>query len=354
MKIGILTFQHARNFGALLQCYALQEILKKKGYNVNIIDYRQKNIHNSNKFDYKLIFKYIIKLRPFATYYEFKAQWNRFKSTSNYREFCNKFLSLTKPCKNTNIPHFDKYIIGSDQVWSLACTGNELDETYFGNFKHSQNSILIGYAISTNMTSLNYIKKNNLKKYISNFNYISFRENEIANKIADFTGIRYPVVLDPTLLVTTEIYNPLLNNKWRNKKYIVTYNLRGYKDKIDDEVKKIALKNGCEIVDLSFSKYKVSDFVSAIKYSEIVITSSFHATVFAIIFHKPLYAIKLNDNHDERYVNLLQTLKIENCLCNINFSENPHPKISWNKVDELLDNIRKESLDYLTNSINQY
>lgn len=351
MKIGILTFQHARNFGALLQCYALQEILKKEGYDVSIIDYRQKNIDNSNKFNYKLIIKYIIKLRPLATYYTFKAQWKKLKGTINYKIFANNFFLLTRPCQNTNIPNFDKYIIGSDQVWSLACTGNELDETYFGNFNHLPTSTLIGYAISTNMTSLNCLGSNNLRKYISNFNYVSFREKEIANKIEDFTGIKYPVVLDPTLLATAEIYTPLINNKWHNKKYIVTYNLRGYRNEINNEAQKIALEYGYEIIDLSFSKNKVTDFISIIKHSRIVITSSFHATVFAIIFHKPLYAIKLNDGHDDRYVNLLQTLKMNDCLCNIHYAEKPYPSINWSEVESILAYNRKESQEYLINSL---
>lgn len=351
MRIGILTFQHARNFGALLQCYALQEILKKEGHNIGIIDYRQKNIDKSNKFNYRLILKYMAKLRPLAAYYTFKAQWKRLKSTINYRQFTHKFLSLTQPCLNSNIPNFDRYIIGSDQVWSLACTGNELDETYFGNFNHSHTSTLIGYAISTNIASLNYVGSNNLKKYISNFNNVSFREKKIANKVEDFTGIKYPVVLDPTLLATAETYNPLIDNKLCNKKYIVTYNLRGHKNEIDSEARKIALKYGYEIIDLSFSKNKVTEFISVIKNSKIVITSSFHATVFAIIFHKPLYAIKLNDGHDERYVNLLQTLKMENCLCNLYYADKLYPPINWTEVENILANKRKESLDYLINSL---
>lgn len=351
MKIGILTFQHARNFGALLQCYALQETLKKEGYNVKVIDYRQKSIDSSNNFNYKLIIKYLLSLRPLATYYTFKAQWDKLKCTINYKSFSNKFLSLTRPCRNYDIPNFDRYVIGSDQVWSIACTGNELDETYFGNFPHCTNSKLIGYAISTNMYSLNYLGANNIRKYTDNFSNLSFRENNIDNKIKDYTGTSYPVVLDPTLLVTADIYYPLIKRNWQNKKYIVTYNLRGNKKEIEKNAQKVALKYGYDIIDLSFSKHKVSDFISIIKYSQLVITSSFHATVFAVLFHRPLYAIKLNDGHDERYVSILQTLNMENCLCDINFIEKTLPNINWIEVDNILAVKRKESLDFLVNSI---
>ena len=40
MKIGILTFHFGNNYGGLLQCYALQEVLKRAGYEVEIINYR--------------------------------------------------------------------------------------------------------------------------------------------------------------------------------------------------------------------------------------------------------------------------------------------------------------------------
>lgn len=353
MKIGILTFQSARNFGALLQCYALQEILKKAGHNVYIINYKQKNISNYNRFNYKLIIRYLLKLKPLAAYYTFIGQKRKIKLTKRHKAFANKYLSLTRPCKKFNIPYFDKYIIGSDQVWSLICTDGELDETYFGCFKRPLDSKLIGYAISSNQISLEKLGKERIMEYLNNFSSLSFREQNISESIKLFSKRKYPVVLDPTLLAMPDIYNNLLNEKITEKQYIVTYNLRKHKKEIDIEANRLASKLGYEVIDISFYNNDVVDFVSLIKNSKLVVTSSFHGVAFSIIFHKPLYSIRLNDGHDDRSENILKSLKMENCIHNINFSDNPVPLIDWERVECFLKKMREESLNFLIKSISE-
>lgn len=350
-KIGILTFQLARNYGALLQCFALQEILLKLNYKVEVIDYRQEHINSSNKFNYKLILKYLINLRPLAAYYTIKPQLKRLRSTIKYKSFVDKYLLLSNPCDSNNIPDLPTYILGSDQIWSIDCTGNKLDEVYFGEFSHRSSSKLIGYAISTNKRSINIIGRERLKNYINKFSAISFREKTIADELRQLLAKNYPVVIDPTLLAPIDVYSPLINDKWSKTDYIVTYNLRGHKDIIYNETNKIAYKYRYKIIDVNFSKYSVADFVSLIKYSKIVVTSSFHATVFAIIFHKPLFSIKLYDGHDERYCNLLKTLGLDVCLTNLHFSEKDIPDIDWDMVESKLSSLREDSMRYLKNSL---
>lgn len=350
MKIGILTFQLVRNYGALLQCYALQEVLKCFSKDVCVIDYRQKNINQRNKFNYKLIISYLVRFRPLAAYYTFLGQRKKIYETRVYRMFVKRYLNLTKACNSKNIPYCNKYILGSDQIWSIACTDGEIDETYFGEFLHN-NSLLIGYAISTNIKSINVIGENRLNRYISNFSSISFREANIAEFISAMMNKKFDVVLDPTLLASRKIYTRLLNNKWKNKQYIVTYNLRGKINEINNEAKKVSEKYGYDIIDISFAKYSVSDFVSLIKDAKIVITSSFHGTVFSIIFHKPLYSIVLNDGHDSRSVDLLISLGMKDNLFNVNFSESNLPNVDWDDVERKIQNKRSESMNFLYKSI---
>ena len=40
MKIGILTFHAAQNYGAVLQCRCLYEVLRGLGHEVHVLDYR--------------------------------------------------------------------------------------------------------------------------------------------------------------------------------------------------------------------------------------------------------------------------------------------------------------------------
>ena len=133
MKIGILTFHRAENFGAALQVYALQEKLKSLGYEVNVIDYRCNAIEQKYKlftlgyfFERKNIF---ISLQTmFERILTFNLRKNK---RSKYILFWNKYLQLSKSCTLKNIPtSYDYYICGSDQIWNPGIL-NGIDPVFF-------------------------------------------------------------------------------------------------------------------------------------------------------------------------------------------------------------------------------
>lgn len=354
MKIGILTFHRAHNYGAALQCYALQETLRLLGYDVYVIDYRQPTLEYAYKYwNFLTILKSLKCPKLFFKY--LRSLPKRKKGIRIFEEF-SCFLKLTKRCDSTNIPQdFDAYIIGSDQLWVSKWTGGSLDSVYTGFFAHSKNSKIFSYAISVNRNTLDEYSDGKWEKIASNFCNISFREREMAELLCSRINLKIRTDIDPTLLLDKGIWDRLTNEKWKHTKYILTYHLPGRFDGMSEKefiekVKGIANQMHCDVVPLYPMQYTVTNFVSLFKYASGVITTSFHATVFSIIYKKPLMSIVLDDGFDNRYVNLLQSIGASDALVDKDLNGGVFPNLNYRDISVKLEKLRKESIDYL-NSI---
>lgn len=357
MKVGILTYHRAHNYGAVLQCYALQEVLKSMGHDVWVIDYKQEFIDRlyCPKFNIKHLIKLLLLFRVarilkfFSIYHEQKRRKHFFD------DFKRNYLHCTEEFSAETIGQdFDAYVIGSDQVWGLHCT-NGFDPVYWGQFTRSANSRLFGYAISANGDYKGIISRDCLVRYFNSFEDISFRESSTRDDFAEYTGIVKEVSLDPTLLTDKCIWQPLLNKKKNVKKYVVVYQIRRlphYRSMLEDKASSFAKNKGYELIDLTNMEFPVPEFVSLIANAECVFTSSFHATVFSIIFGKPFYSFKLYDGHDNRYENLLKVLGLTAHLAD-EFSaiDDAMPISQIDVVREKLVELRKSSLEYLERSL---
>lgn len=356
MKIGILTFHRAHNYGAVLQCYALQEALKALGYDVSVIDYRQPALEMAyKKWGLITFLNNLFHPRAILGYIRYSSKRN--EGIKLFSEF-SKNLNLTKACKHSNIPtNFDSYVVGSDQVWVPRWTGGVLDEVYTGFFKHSKTSNVFSYAISLNQSSIEEVPIETWKDVVNNFKVLSFREAEIGVEISQITQFPSRIDIDPTLLLDKEKWDSITNNKWKGKRYLLTYHLPGRyaglsKDSFNGKALQIAKSMNCEVISLYPMKYSVNDFVSLFKYAQGIITTSFHATVFALIYEKPLMSVVLNDGYDNRYVELLNAVGASVALVDKELNSGIFPKIDYNKVSALRKNLAVPSLDYLKNIIN--
>ena len=356
MKIGIITVHRAYNYGSVLQCYALQEYLKSLGHDVWVIDYRQKWTEATYK--------------PFSLYYIWQmvkrkdihtivAYWRGRRGKRLYVEMSKqmfspfmKMLNLTNPCCRRIPTDFDVYLIGSDQLWSFQCVGGK-DEIYTGNFKHPAGSRVIGYAISVGTDSLLRLGANELKRIIVNFDKLSLREEENTKIINEFTGLKLPVTVDPVLLTESSVWEPMVNDEWKQRNYVVIYQARpvsGNPDYLKEKADVLARQIKCEVVELNTMAYSVSDFISAIKYAKYVLTTSFHAVVFALLMETPCYAIRLGDGLDVRYVDLLSKIGLERELVGKEFVPVPF-SVDFCKAKEKLKVYRQESIAFLQGTI---
>lgn len=376
-KVGIVTFHLAHNYGAVLQAYALTTYLKKYNNNdVEMINYYNKRVYGSYKIFKpfrKNLIKYCSQLLEDIRFYNDNKE--RYKT---FEKFINNNFKLTKRFKNVcslnqKNMYYDFLITGSDQVWNKKIVG-ELSDVYTLNILNGDNNIKkISYAASIGNTDM---VKNNMEEYknkLNQINYISVRENDAYKVLKEILPKEKKImqVLDPTLLLTKKEWNEFLKNNQPEcireaEKYIIAYDVAP-----NDEFIKIA-NYVSSITDLkiiyfdkknpgfknkSISAYKRGpvSFVNYIKNAEYVITTSFHATVFSIIFNKKFFVIP-HKQTGSRVISLLDLLNIKDRVYN-DFDDfkniNINKAVKWNLVEEKLSKEREKSVKWLKSAMGE-
>lgn len=360
MKVGILTFHRAQNYGAVLQCYALQETLRGLGHDVSVIDYRQPWIEEF----YKVLSPSMLRRNSGSLSGLSAFLRNRLKKfmvsplkASHFRSFRNDFLRLSASCGKDDIPQdYDVYVIGSDQLWSLHCLGGNLDPVYLGDFRRTGQSKLIGYAVSADMHSVES-SRGIIASYAPLFDALSMREKAVADKVTEISGKNCDVCLDPTLLADVSLWDPVIDDRWKGRDYVLVYEVRWneqtrglLRKKAEELARRVG--NGCEVIDLSSVRYTVRDFVSLFKYAKYVMTTSFHGVVFSLIFGTPFYVMPLWGGYDLRYMELLGSVGAEDRVISSDSCPEPLP-MDFSALHERLQHRREASLAYLAENIVQ-
>lgn len=356
-SIAILTFSRACNYGAVLQAYALKKYLENKNYNVQIINYKQKDIENSSK-----IFLWKDSNRKFSiralisslVYLKF-----RLSRKLKFWRFSCKYLDRNSKIIHTykDIPtNFDIYIHGSDQLWNPKLVG--FDKVYWGYYKIKNNSYRITYAMSFESNSISKLRQNDIKDALNNFKYISLREDFLIDNLSPFTQKNIYSVLDPTLLVNSNIWEKFCVKR-NTKPYLLFYQV-GVTDLnkhiINDISNKLNLKikvvSG-PILRRNFYKNNPSpeEFLTLLYNASFIVSTSFHATTFAIIFKKQFYTIAANSGSDIRYYSLLSKLSLSDRIINKKDDVDLSKHIDYNNVSIKLEKLKKESEEYLTKAL---
>lgn len=361
MKIGILTFHCAHNYGAVLQTYALQEKLKELGQDVYIIDYRPDylidpyKIFNIKKLSFKnpsKSIKYIL-----ITCLTFRRRILRHVA---FNRFITNRLKLSKKKLKAIPPIFDTYIFGSDQIWNTKIT-NGFDKIFFGYFETKNDVRKIVYAASMRESELDANENDYIKNALNNFHEISLRENNLIHLIQPLTNKTIKNVLDPTLIINRSLWDKIAVKPKLRKRYVLVYqvSINSQTLRIANEIAKqidgvvIQLSAWLSLKQFNIQQQCASpeEFIGWIKYAECIVTTSFHGTAFSIIFNRPFYTIKLNNSLDSRSESLLKKLELENRLISPE-SQVQITNIDYNVANKYLEDLKNYSVDYLYNSIN--
>ncbi|MBA2862302.1 polysaccharide pyruvyl transferase family protein [Methanococcus maripaludis] len=387
-KVSILTLvgrNFNNNYGAVLQAYALQETIKKLNYNTEIIDFNPKASKNEilkkicQRINEGNFLNMVLRIssKNISSKLHKKQEILRNKKFETFR---SEQLYLSKKTYNNeeelinNYETSDYYIVGSDQVWN-PIAGIEKIKVYL--FSFVTNSKKISYAASVSKK----IPENYKKTYsdlLKDFDYISVREMDGKEQIKQLTDKNIEIVLDPTLLLSKNEWNRISKEPKNipTYKYIFVYDL--YRsNEILSGLCKFAKKRGLKIINYtpnniykkikythvsdSFYEYGPSEFLWYLKNSEYVVTSSFHGTVFSLLFEKEFYAVtpdtgyKGGNAFNSRLTDLLDTLGLKNRILDdpsklniVNFEKG----IDWGKIDEKLNVEKEKSLNFLKNTLN--
>lgn len=347
LKVAIITII-SYNYGNRLQNYALQEILRKLNVQVETIPVEQKyNLKGKIKLRIKAM------VAPALKRYS-GVCWDLFDQNIRW----SKYMAVTDGVG----AQYDYFIAGSDQIWNPIFECNSDRE--FLVFTTDEKKI--AYAASVGLDELPYNVTDKYKKYISTFKAISVREKSAADIIEKLGCVRPEVVLDPTMLLPEEQWKVVINqSKLKIKKrYVVAYFLGIRTAEFDAYILQKATEMNAELIDImklpfdEKNKIGPAEFVSLLNYSEAVFTDSFHGTVFSILFHKPF--IVFERPYEEGYGKmasrldtLLVTFKLNGRKVNLKEQlKNLELKCDFSKADEILEEKRKESINFLKKALN--
>ena len=320
MKIGILTFQFAHNYGAVLQAASLKNYLCSLGYDAKIIGYKPNRIAK------------IYSLNPFKQSNSLASICSRFTRLpyrkKQYEQF-EKFISelvenksfKTKEEFIRKCNEFDVLICGSDQIWNSTITGENGE--YF--FEDVLNSIAkISYAASFGVKELNDYQQHCIKNYLKNFLSISTREEDGKKEIETILGKKVSIVLDPVFLTNKSTWENLtLKSEFEATEKFIFYDSLAYDEKLIRKTEKLSKLTGHKIyaVHPIATKQKIDgkqlynvgpyEFLYLIKNAEYVCTDSFHASAFSIIFGKK-YCHEKKSDKETRIESLLTRIDAYN------------------------------------------
>lgn len=380
MKIGILTQPLHNNYGGLLQCFALQTVLKRLGHDAWVVR-RGFALYESPNLLVKSIFylKQCVKLllgRKFEVLVDFKRMQYCGKKTYLFKE---KYIvpktelitSNYQLYKYHRLNEIDAYIVGSDQVWRPGyspCITN-----YYLDFLGSNDKVKrIAYAASfgVNQWEYNSYQTKKCHSLIHLFNAVSVREISGIDLLKEHFDYNDAIhVLDPTMLLEKEDYVKLAldENEPQNSGNLFYYIL-DKSDKKDHIIQTISSEMGyqpftqmpkCGISDKNLKERiedcvfpTVTSWLRAYMDAEMIITDSFHGCAFSIIFNKPFWVIGNPSRGMARFNSLLKMFGLENRL--ITPEDLPtdfKAPINWDKVNQKRKHLQQYSMDFLTNAL---
>lgn len=370
-KVGIITFHASHNYGSMLQAYALQQTILGMGLDCEIINFRsprQKEIFRppfmqgtfSGKIKRTLL--YMPFLKPLLRKHNLFEQFIRDELYLSP----NEYASLQE-LQQSDI-YYDYYISGSDQIWNTYCL--DFDWAYFLPFV--KKSKKIAYAPSMGPNSRAAIKqeyKKEIISLISNYEEVSVREFATQEVLKELLEKDYPVMIDPTLLLTANKWNEMagefplikepyifLYTPWFNKQVFNTAKYiseqLGYPIVISQLYNQWS--NNHWIIKNTF-KYHLAtgpkEFLNLCKFAKCVVGGSFHLVVFSILFRTPFYAV--DGMKDSRVANLLSTVGLENRSWDSTWKVSNHISldIEFDKVTPIIESERVRCLNWLKSKL---
>lgn len=351
LKLGLITFHRAINYGGVLQTFALQQAIEKAGANVEIIDYYCPAIEKMYRPKFKDWFRKNNIKRVAAVFLKNGILLFNNKKFSNFR---NNYLKTSDKRylshEDLRSAQYDKYITGSDQVWSPVCAG--FDTAYFLDFV-TESKKKNSYAASFGVGAVNEELHNKYYELLHDYNQISVRENDGAKIIKSILNKDVDVVPDPTLLLNKREWGYLFSQKRDIKdRYILIYMI-SEDNALINKAKELSKKTGLKIYYVNDRFYKKRGVINLRKVSpeqwvnlffnaEYIFTNSFHGVAFSINFKKNFFVKALNQNQkvNSRIFNILEhyNLKLDD------FNE----LVQNDEIDKLLEADRRKGNDYLT------
>lgn len=354
-KIGIVTFWDSEdNYGQLLQCFALSYFLKKIGCDPKLIkaDICVRTTLFHKVITFLLAMKSPSKLKSIILKKRLgkKAKSINIRHPRYFNVFRDKHIPSTEIIPISRIysapPLFDVYIAGSDQVW------NSLSPLYFLKFA-PKGTKKIAYAASMGGYKPYGKELSILKNYVKDFDYVSLREKQAIEFFKQNNICKADYVPDPTLLLMKDDYKKLYEDRKNRPPYILLYLLGNKLQFNADEIYQFAKKKNLDIVYVASQgrsdEYEkvfptIEEWLNLVENAEIVITNSFHGTVFSMIYRKKFTTLLLNGvfaKMNDRITDMLEKYGLGN-------------RIFSGSIEECENEVDYSSFEQIVNSEREY
>lgn len=381
MKVGILTFWWTEdNYGQVLQMYALQTYLRSLGHEPFLIRYLSIDDSGQNR-DLAYYRKALnpIKLFNFIRHTVRDKRLAMIKARElkehprYFEAFRKQYINMTEQVYYTaselknNPPEADAYIVGSDQVWNFPDIDNSVHKIgiYFLDFGKERVK-RISYAASYSQKDFPDRFYNIIRPLLAKFQLISVREQDginICKKADRHDALLFP---DPTLLIRQDQWKKMANVKVPQK-HCLLYLLGNKTDISIPEIQSYATKNGLKLNYVasqgrhdSYEKVypSINEWLSMVASTDLMITNSFHGTVFAILYNVPFVVYPLSGEYYQgmngRINSLLEKLYLQDRIFKNNLIEISKKGIDWNYVNEIIEKDRiyvKQNFDHILDPI---
>ena len=377
MKVGIVSFCDSRNnYGQLLQCWALQQVLRKLGhvpYHIRY-DYRAQRPGKLRQFLndglVKSLIHRVLHHKDISLNKSLRAQnalsdrQRDFESfMRNHLAFCPEVYHSMEQLRN-DPPQADAYITGSDQVWSMLPDA-DYNKAFYLDFGEAD-TLRLAYAASFGRSVYPAEVLPALSTLISRFDGISVRENSGVDICAQ-AGVEAVVSLDPTLLLSDSDYMALGQSQSDYADYVMIYsiNIESPQQMDWDGIREYAAGQGLDVRCVSstghlpareifdgaiYSYPEIPHWISLVRSASMMFTTSFHGVVFSILTHTNFVYYPLEGKYsggNSRVADLLAVLSLEDHIWELGMDYAKVQTPDWTEVDRLLDALRKSSVDFL-------
>lgn len=365
MKVAIITITDGQNYGNRLQNYALQEVLKKLG--MEVLTLKRKNFHDKNAI-LRMIKRNVKRIlgKPYG-----KPRLIRKKHfdafNSKYIQFDQTALHNNKAPKDLK-NRFQYFVVGSDQVWNAGFKIIREDLlNYLASFADPNQRISYAASFGTNTIVAEYEKI--FKEELAKFKYISVRE-EAALDILNSFGLQGDVVLDPTMLLTAEQWLKIGKKPTYiiDEPYVMTYFLGGRDQKVKNFIERVAAGNRIinleneavpekNIEDIDIYASDPAEFIWLIANATCVITDSFHAAAFSVLFHRPFWVFDrkaVNNSYKigSRIETLLGKFHLEKNKAELDTVASFPQSYDYDDIERILTLEREASINFLRRALN--
>ncbi|MDI6711716.1 MAG: polysaccharide pyruvyl transferase family protein [Anaerosomatales bacterium] len=359
MKVGVITFHRALNYGAVLQAYALQQSIERLGYQCEIVDYQCQHLLRGSRVLPQInagprtflsgVAHAPLKVTRHVLFRRFRSRHLR----TSLRRYDAASISEANA-------HFDTFVVGSDQVWNPALTGD--DDTYLLAFCNDSKK-KISYAASLGRSEFQPEHEDRYLRQLSSFDAISVRELDSSRYLSRVLKREVPCVLDPVFLLPTEEWIALSRSSGLEKPYIFVYCL--HEESVYRYAEHVRRLTGLPVVHVPPSlrtrvagtrvlAFSPEEFLGWIRNAAFVITDSFHALAFSVVFSRPFKAqMKLAfPELNSRMSSLLSVLGLEEQVLSQRDYESTMPPVT-NYADAMvrLAASRQRSLKFLEEAL---